>query len=340
MLRRTHRLLLPIAALALLTGLTACGDKADDPSAVSADSSPVPSDGATTGATADPSTTAADEKALDAITVSGAFGSEPSVTFADKVSVSDLAVKTVSESNGAALAGGDSVFAQIWIGNGETKDKTYSTYAEKSQLLTLSSALLPALNDGLVGQKVGSRVLIAAAPAKAYGDQGNPTLGIGNADTVIFVVDLLSTVPDGPQGADKKPATWAPAIVADGDVPTALDFDAVPKPSGKLQRTTLIQGTGALTKKGDHIYVNYLGEIYGGDKPFDESYSRGTPFDFDLGAGRVVKGWDQGLVGVKVGSRVILQIPPSLGYGESGQPDVGIGATDTMYFIVDVLAAN
>ncbi len=331
MLRRTRRFLLPLAALALLTGMTACGSEGDDPQAAGTDSAT---------ASSDASPTAEDLAALESVAVSGAVGKEPTVKFDDVVTVSGLATKTVSAGDGATLASGDSVFTQIWIGNGASKKQAYSTYDQKAQLLTLSSQLLPALNDGLVGETVGSRVLIAAAPSKAYGDQGNPSLGIGNADTVVFVVDILNTIPSGPEGATRKSAAWAPSIVEKDAVPASLDFDGAPDPAGKLQRTTLIQGTGPVTKKGDHIYVNYLGQVPGSDGPFDESFSRGAPFDFDLGGGRVVKGWDRGLVGVKVGSRVILQVPPALGYGEAGQPDVGIKGTDTMYFVVDVLAAN
>jgi peptidylprolyl isomerase len=80
--------------------------------------------------------------------------------------------------------------------------------------------------------------------------------------------------------------------------------------------------------------------VYGGKKPFDESYSKGQPTSFPIGVGQVVPGWDKTLVGTKVGSRVLLAIPPKDGYGESGNPQAGIKGTDTLYFVVDVLAAG
>ena len=85
--------------------------------------------------------------------------------------------------------------------------------------------------------------------------------------------------------------------------------------------------------------VDYLGQVYDGDKPFDESYTK-DPFSTGIGIGAVVKGWDDGLVGQTVGSRVILAIPPNLGYGEAGNPDAGIAGTDTLYFVVDILGAG
>jgi FKBP-type peptidyl-prolyl cis-trans isomerase len=338
--RRTRRLLLPVAALALLAGLTACGDSSDSKDA-STDSSSASGDASSAAPTS-----AADVKALDSIKVTGKFGKKPKVTFGDgDLQIENLASKTLIEGDGDKLAAGDSAFAQFWVGNGASKKEVYSTYDQQPQALSLSDPLIPALLNSLVGQTVGSRVLIVSSPAQAFGDQGNPQLGIGNADSVVFVVDLMSALPSGPSGTDRTPAPWAPKVVmTDEDVPTSLDFTDTPQPSGKLQRTTLIQGNGAVTKKGDHVYVNYLGQVYGADKPFDESYSRGTPFDFDLGTGGQpggpIVGWDRMLTGVKVGSRVIVEIPPKYGYGSDGNSGAGIKGTDTIYFVVDVLAAT
>jgi peptidylprolyl isomerase len=78
--------------------------------------------------------------------------------------------------------------------------------------------------------------------------------------------------------------------------------------------------------------------VYEGDKPFDESYST-NPASFAIGTGGVIKGWDQALVGKTVGSRVLIAIPPKLGYGEEGNKNAGIKGTDTLYFVVDILGA-
>ena len=86
--------------------------------------------------------------------------------------------------------------------------------------------------------------------------------------------------------------------------------------------------------------MNYLGQVYDGEAPFDSSYARGEPTSFQIGTGAVVKGWDEALVGRAVGSRVLLSIPPDLGYGEDGNKDAGITGTDTLYFVVDILAAG
>jgi peptidylprolyl isomerase len=120
-------------------------------------------------------------------------------------------------------------------------------------------------------------------------------------------------------------------------VPAAFDFSGSPKtPSDQLQVITLIKGTGTKIAKGDTAQLDYLGQIYGSNKPFEETYSA-EPLVKPIGEEQVIKGWDQGLVGVPVGSRVILVIPPDLAYGKAGQGDIPGDATLT--FLVDVLAA-
>nr|WP_246415950.1 FKBP-type peptidyl-prolyl cis-trans isomerase [Nocardioides luti] len=83
------------------------------------------------------------------------------------------------------------------------------------------------------------------------------------------------------------------------------------------------------------VTANYLGQVYGAKKPFDESYSK-KPVPFSLA--QVVQGWTAGLTGVKVGSRVLLQIPPGLGYG--AQEQANIPANSTLYFVVDIISAK
>ena len=103
-------------------------------------------------------------------------------------------------------------------------------------------------------------------------------------------------------------------------MPTSLDFTGTPKPAPQTQSATLIEGTGATVEKGQSIAVNYLGQVYEGKKPFDESYSKGQPAAFSIGTGGVVPGWDKTLVGVKVGSRVVISIPPDGRVRRAGQP--------------------
>ncbi len=125
-------------------------------------------------------------------------------------------------------------------------------------------------------------------------------------------------------------------------MPTSLDFTGTPQArASRRSPRPSSRATGATVEKGQSIAVNYLGQVYEGKKPFDESYSKGQPAAFPIGAGGVVPGWDKTLVGVKVGSRVVIsRSRPRTGYGEQGNPQAGIKGTDTLYFVVDVLAAG
>jgi peptidylprolyl isomerase len=112
----------------------------------------------------------------------------------------------------------------------------------------------------------------------------------------------------------------------------------VPKgaPPKKLEVRDLEEGTGAETKAGDRVTVQYVGVDYKNGKEFDASWDRGEPFSFTLGAGEVIPGWDQGVEGMKEGGRRELIIPPTLAYGEAGAPPA-IGPNETLVFVIDLV---
>ena len=114
----------------------------------------------------------------------------------------------------------------------------------------------------------------------------------------------------------------------------------IPKQTGSPPKTlkveVLITGKGPAAKSGDKISVRYVGVLYNNNKEFDSSWKRGkAPFQLTLGQGQVIQGWDQGLVGMKVGGRRRLTIPPDLAYGAQGQPPT-IPANATLVFDVDL----
>ncbi|MFI5631795.1 FKBP-type peptidyl-prolyl cis-trans isomerase [Streptomyces sp. NPDC051664] len=141
------------------------------------------------------------------------------------------------------------------------------------------------------------------------------------------------------KGSDSASKNGFPAITAGakfGEKPTLSKGQG--DPPKELKTQVISEGDGAKLKNGDAIQVNYLGQAWDSTKPFDNSFDRKQPFDLTLGAGMVIKGWDQGLVGQKVGSRVELVIPPDLGYGAQGQGDIKPNAT--LVFVVDILKAT
>lgn len=110
-------------------------------------------------------------------------------------------------------------------------------------------------------------------------------------------------------------------------------------PSGDLEVQVLQAGTGEVVEAGDNIEVHYLGQVWAGGV-FDNSYDRRDTITFGIGIGQVIAGWDDGLVGKTVGSRVVLSIPSHLGYGDRGVPQAGIRGGDTLVFVVDVVGTS
>jgi peptidylprolyl isomerase len=126
----------------------------------------------------------------------------------------------------------------------------------------------------------------------------------------------------------------APPTTANPDKPKV----SIPATSPtKLVITDLTVGTGAAAREGDTVVVNYVGVRSADGTEFDNSYDRGQPFSVTIGKGEVIKGWDQGLVGVKQGSRRQLDIPADLAYGDN-PPSDPIKAGDALTFVVDVVA--
>ncbi|MFE5844670.1 FKBP-type peptidyl-prolyl cis-trans isomerase [Streptomyces niveus] len=163
------------------------------------------------------------------------------------------------------------------------------------------------------------------------------------AGLVVIPLLLLSVAACGDDGGSDSDSTSSkngfPEITAGakfGEKPTLAKGEG--NPPKELQTDVVSEGDGAKLKKGDAIQVNYLGQSWDSTKPFDNSFDRKAPFDLTLGAGMVIQGWDKGLEGQKVGSRVELVIPPDLGYGAQGQGDIKPNAT--LVFVVDILKAT
>src|SRR4051794_38309608 len=139
----------------------------------------------------------------------------------------------------------------------------------------------------------------------------------------------------GGGGAQAVPGATLPPQASDINVKPAI-----PKPKGNppasLQVRDVLQGNGKPAESGDTLTVQYVGVSWSTGQEFDSSWSRGKqPFKFKLGAGMVIPGWDQGLVGMRPGGRRELVIPPNLAYGPQGQPPA-IAPNETLIFVVDL----
>jgi len=278
------------------------------------------------------------------VTVSGAFGAPPKVTFPKgEAPGSNLYTKTVIKGAGPKLTTADSLVGNfaLYDWRGKTARLIGSTFSSAGPTL-FSGYLLPGLSKALIGQRAGSRVLAVIPPKYGFGSAGNPPIGVKGTDTLVFVVDMLSAISNKASAAGQPVSDGGgrlPAVTEPAGQAATIKIPAHAAPPKTLTIKTLVQGRGAKLVKGDYVVVQYTGVIWRTGKVFDSSWSRGQPFAFSIGEGQVIKGWDDGLLGRKVGSRVLLVIPPSDGYGSTGNPQAGIKGTDTLVFAVDVLGA-
>ena len=144
-----------------------------------------------------------------------------------------------------------------------------------------------------------------------------------------------STTVSGPQRAAKDVDVQDPTNLK--EKPSVAVPDG--KPPKKLVTVDLVEGTGPAAKTGDTVKVKYVGLGWSTGQEFDASWDRGDTFRFGLGAGQVIKGWDEGVAGMKVGGRRRIVIPPGKAYGRQGAGGV-IGPDETLVFVVDLLGVR
>jgi peptidylprolyl isomerase len=158
----------------------------------------------------------------------------------------------------------------------------------------------------------------------------------------VSIVLLCLVVPLGLAGcgddeAETTSSTTAAGSTATEDTTTKPVVDVPSEaPPKELVVEDLVEGDGATAEPGSSVTVQYVGVDYESGKEFDASWDRGQPFPFELGAGQVIPGWDEGVAGMKVGGRRELIIPPDLAYGKQGAPPA-IAPDATLVFVIDLL---
>jgi FKBP-type peptidyl-prolyl cis-trans isomerase len=153
---------------------------------------------------------------------------------------------------------------------------------------------------------------------------------------LVLALTIATTAGGLGQTAPKKNPTKIVRTRPNTKLPTKVTGEGVKTDSG-LQYWDIAVGTGKVAKEGDGVRVHYTGWLTNGKK-FDSSVDAGRPFTFVLGNGEVIKGWDEGVAGMKVGGKRQLHIPPDLGYGENGTPDGTIPPNSTLIFEVQLLS--
>lgn len=319
--------------------LAACGNDGDtaaptpSPSVSASTSAPTPS--ASASGTPSPTPSAKPIKAsdnFDAVKVTGAYGKPPKVTVKSPWAIDQTRTKVLTPSDGDVVKEGQTVEVNYYGVDGRT-GKTFDESFTRGAPIAFSLAqVVPGFSKGLVGQKQGSRVVIAMPGKDGYdASGGNPQAGIEVGDTLLFVVDLVGVQLSGPRGTAVAPKAGLPTVADKGGVPEIT----VPKadPPTTLQVQPLITGKGKKVGQNDQVTFNYRWVRWSDGKLLEESYG-GEPATTGLTS--LLPGMVKGLTGQTVGSRVLLVIPPADGYPD-GNPTPSLAPNETLVMVVDLL---
>jgi FKBP-type peptidyl-prolyl cis-trans isomerase len=271
------------------------------------------------------------------ITAGAKFGAKPTIAKGSGKAPDQLLTRTAIKGKGKVVKAGDIITAN-YLGQLYTKGTVFdNSYDQGTPITTVigKNQVIKGWDKTLVGQTVGSRIEMVIPPTLGYGKQAVSTIPPNS--TLVFVVDIVGTrsFPTSAKGS-VVPQTDAslPKVGTntDGKQPT-ITVPKGKKPPTKLVSDYIIKGDGKTVKSSDTVVINYYGVLWSNGKKIDSSYERGAVSKFAVGS--FIKGWKQGLSGKKVGSRVLLVVPPSLAYGKTAQSN--IPANSTLVFSVDIL---
>jgi len=260
--------------------------------------------------------------ALLAAGMAGADGPAKVAAKDVKTTASGLKYAVLKEGKGPAAEKDHQVSVHYtgWLEDGKQFDS--SVGKKPLEFLAGRGLVIAGFDEGVIGMKAGEKRQLIIPPKIGYGDEGTPNGPIPPKATLTFEVELVKL------GDLFKPS----------DKPTKVEQSAIKTNPSGLKYAILKPGDGAEAKKGQNVKVHYTGWLENGKK-FDSSVDRGQPFQFPLGGRRVIKGWDEGVEGMKIGEKRQLIIPADLGYGDRGAGNA-IPPGATLIFEVQLLGAE
>lgn len=286
--------------------------------------------------------------------VEGDVGEEPEVVFPDIEPPEEELSGVVNQGPGEEelVRADDLVVANVaqfqWTGPGEGEPvEGQSSYETGAPDLIRMEEMPEQISSVLVNQAVGSRAVYVFPPLTQEEQEQAEAMGqepqVGASVLVVDVVDRfgMGSVVPGEQTSDG--GDGLPTVVQEGHSEPVIEVPEGDAPTD-LEVSPLIEGTGEEVQEGQQVIVQYTGVRWEADEngehpSFDSTWTRGgAPFDTTIGAGSVIQGWDEGIVGQKVGSRLLLVVPGDMAYGESEEEAMGAPA-GTLVFVVDVLGA-
>ncbi len=260
----------------------------------------------------------------DGVTVDGELGGSPTATFTTPLAADQLERTVAIEGDGPVTASGDLVNATVSAFSGSTGEKVFS---QPATITAGDDAVFEAFLAGVDCVPTGSRTVTVAPASTLYGDAGNETIGVAGGETLVIVMDVQEPL---------KPAEWTTDVPevqfgADGAAPT-VTLPATAPPA-EYQMKVLEEGDGATVAAGDNVSVQYQGTSWDTGEIFDQSYG-GDPAQFSTD--QVIQGFGAALVGQKVGTKLIVTIPPKYAYGTEAATEQNPLGGQTLVFVVEI----
>lgn len=334
-MKKPMPLLAVSAAAALVLAGCASGAEETDPTASpttdpSGSAEPVAYDCAVSGDDAQGFGTDEDVAVLSALEWCVGEDDSTKVQFETPSTVSATSTLVVDPGEGEQVTDGKIVTLDYSITSGGDGSTLYSTYeAGAGETITLDETSFDAnLWEALMASSEGAQIIFASIDSTAT-DPDQATVYMS------LTVSAVSTPLASAEGEAVEPEAGLPTVTFGEDGIPTVAFDDAEKPA-ELVVQPLITGEGEPLEEGQTAVVHYTGWIWDGEQ-FDSSWDRGTPTSFPFVTGGLIEGWIEGLAGQPVGSRVLLVIPPELGYGAEGSGS--IPGDSTLVFVVDILAA-
>ncbi|WP_139416103.1 FKBP-type peptidyl-prolyl cis-trans isomerase [Agromyces laixinhei] len=262
----------------------------------------------------------------DGVKVDGEFAGSPTAEFATPLEAEKLERTVAIEGDGDETAAGDPMNIVVTAFSGTSGEAIFS---QPTTIKVGDEQVFESFRAGIDCVPVGSRTVTVAPASTLYGDTGNETIGVAAGETVVIVIDVVEVQ------EPLTPAEWTENVPevkfgADGE-PPVVTLPAT-DPSTELQMKVLEEGDGDEVQDGDNVTVQYQGISWTTGEIFDQSYTRGEPATFPTDG--VIQGFGAALVGQKVGSKVIVTIPPELAYGtDAAAHELG---GQTLVFLVEI----
>jgi peptidylprolyl isomerase len=276
---------------------------------------------------------------VESISVTGSIGAQPTVSFPSPLNAETIQAKVLIEGEGPVFTGRNFVefeFAGYNGGSGQLIQQSAFNGTDTPSGF-FGPGQVPNFCAALAGAKEGSRIVAILPPVEAHDGQGVPALGVGPADSFVFVIDLKKVFLEKATGSSVAPQAGLPSVVTTPEGIPGVTIPNEPAPT-ELKVAQLIKGAGEEVQKGQEVTLHYSGFVWDSSEKFDSSWDTGQPAQFQLQDGALIEGFLSAVVGQTVGSQVIAVIPPALGYGDSGAGTIPPGAT--LVFVIDILGIS